>query len=104
MFTAETPPALQQQILAMMLKAPEPTAVGAMAAITDPAIWTDDVIPVPVLAVYAGTLTLPDAGALTAIAPRYEQAQIPGTGHFLMMEKPEEFNRLLGGFLRRLAF
>jgi hypothetical protein len=26
-----------------------------------------------------------------------------GTGHFLMMEKPEEFNRLLAGFIKDRA-
>ena len=26
-----------------------------------------------------------------------------GTGHFVMMEKPEEFNRLLTGFLEKIV-
>jgi pimeloyl-ACP methyl ester carboxylesterase len=29
---------------------------------------------------------------------------VPGTGHFLMMEKPDEFNRLLAGFLDKIHF
>jgi len=29
--------------------------------------------------------------------------EIPGTGHFLMLEKPDEFNRLLLGFLDKLV-
>jgi pimeloyl-ACP methyl ester carboxylesterase len=29
---------------------------------------------------------------------------IPGTGHFLMMEKPQEFNRLLSDFLAKLEY
>jgi pimeloyl-ACP methyl ester carboxylesterase len=31
--------------------------------------------------------------------PKMEYKEIPGTGHFLMLEKPEEFNRLLLEFL-----
>jgi pimeloyl-ACP methyl ester carboxylesterase len=27
-----------------------------------------------------------------------------GTGHFLMMEKPDEFNRVLAEFLDRIEF
>ena len=27
------------------------------------------------------------------VFPNYEATQIAGTGHFVMMEKPEEFNR-----------
>jgi pimeloyl-ACP methyl ester carboxylesterase len=30
--------------------------------------------------------------------------EIAGTGHFLMMEKPEEFNRLLIAFLDKQTF
>jgi pimeloyl-ACP methyl ester carboxylesterase len=47
MFTPQTPVALQQQIRAMMLKAPETTAVGAMAAMFDPAIRDDVPLPMP---------------------------------------------------------
>jgi pimeloyl-ACP methyl ester carboxylesterase len=60
MFTPQTAPALQQQILTMMLKAPEATADGAMAAMADPALWKEDVVAVPVLAIYAGTSKLPE--------------------------------------------
>jgi len=104
MFTAETPVALQDQILAMMLKAPEATAVGAMAAMADPGLWKDSPIPVPILAVYAGTAQVPDPAAITSFAPGYEATQIAGTGHFLMMEKPDEFNRIVAEFLDEIEF
>jgi pimeloyl-ACP methyl ester carboxylesterase len=104
MFTPQTPAALQQQILAMMLHAPEATAAGAMEAMFDPALRRDDVTTVPALAVYAGTNHPPDAETMKKVLPRYEAAQIAGTGHFLMMEKPDEFNRLLTAFLARLTF
>jgi pimeloyl-ACP methyl ester carboxylesterase len=35
------------------------------------------------------------------VLPKYEANQIAGTGHFLMMEKPAEFNKLLVEFLDR---
>jgi pimeloyl-ACP methyl ester carboxylesterase len=104
MFTPETPPALQQQILAMMLKAPEATAAGAMAAILDPSLRRDDVTPVPALTIYAGTAKLPDAEAVKKSLPKYEATQIVGTGHFVMMEKPREFNRVLEEFLQKIEF
>jgi pimeloyl-ACP methyl ester carboxylesterase len=104
MFTPETPPALQQQILAMMLKAPEATAGGAMAAILEPSLRKEDVTPIPALAIYAGTATLPDAEAVKKSLPKYEATQIAGTGHFVMMEKPREFNRVLEEFLQKIEF
>ena len=104
MFTPETPPALQQQILAMMLKAPEATAGGAMAAMFDPSLRKEDVTPIPALAIYAGTSTLPDAEAVKKSLPKDEATQIAGTGHFVMMEKPREFNRVLEEFLQKIEF
>ena len=104
MFIAETPPALQEKILAMMLAAPEATAVGAMNATFDPVNRWTDVIQAPALTVYAGTANVPDPAATNELYPNHEATQMKGTGHFLMMEKPEEFNRLLAGFLHRIDF
>jgi pimeloyl-ACP methyl ester carboxylesterase len=72
-----------------------------MASMSDPSIWKDDVIRVPVLALYADHSRLANQEYLKQIYPALEYAEIPGTGHFLMLEKPEEFNRLLLGFLEK---
>jgi pimeloyl-ACP methyl ester carboxylesterase len=104
MFTPQTPAPLQAQILTMMLKAPEATAAGAMASIFDPSLRSTDVMKTPALAIYAGTATVPNAAETKQILPNYEAAQIAGTGHFLMMEKPDEFNRMLTAFLDKIKF
>jgi pimeloyl-ACP methyl ester carboxylesterase len=104
MFVAATPVTLQEQILSMMLNAPEATAAGAMAAMFDPAIRWTDVIRAPALSVYAGTAQVPDAAKTKELFPNHEATQIAGTGHFLMMEKPEEFNRVLTAFLDKIKF
>jgi pimeloyl-ACP methyl ester carboxylesterase len=101
MFTPDTPKALQQQILAMMLEAPEATAVGAMAAMFDPALRKNDVMTVPALGVFAGTAELPNVDEAKKALPKYEGVQLAGTGHFLMMEKPREFNEALLEFLKK---
>lgn len=104
MFIPETPAALQEHILKMMLAAPEATAVGAMNAMFDPAIRWSDVIKSPALTVYAGTANVPDPAATKELYPLHEATQVKGTAHFLMMEKPDEFNRLLAGFLDKIRF
>jgi pimeloyl-ACP methyl ester carboxylesterase len=104
MFTPQTAPALQQQILKMMLSTPEATAAGAMASAFDPALRKADVIRAPAFAIYAGTAQVPDANKTKEVLPNYEATQIAGTGHFVMMEKPEEFNRLLTTFLEKIKF
>jgi pimeloyl-ACP methyl ester carboxylesterase len=104
MFIPETPAALQEHILSMMLSAPEVTANGAVAAMFDPSLRTDQFISAPALAIVAGTARIPDAEIVREIIPNFEATQLAGTGHFLMMEKPDEFNRLLAGFLDRIDF
>jgi pimeloyl-ACP methyl ester carboxylesterase len=104
MFIAETPAPLQEKVLAMMLGASEATAVGAMSAMFDPAVRWTDVIRTPALTVYAGTAQVPDAAKTKELYPNHEATQLAGTGHFLMMEKPAEFNRLLTSFLDKIDF
>jgi pimeloyl-ACP methyl ester carboxylesterase len=104
MFVPETSPDLQQHILDMMLGAPEATASGAMAAMFGQRVEAGEVIEAPSLAVVAGTAQLPNVESMREIVPNFEAAQVPGTGHFLMMEKPDEFNRLLAGFLEKIDF
>jgi pimeloyl-ACP methyl ester carboxylesterase len=104
MFIPETAPALQEHILKMMLGTSEATANGAMAAVFDSSLSKTDVIKAPALAVYAGTAKLPDPKVAKEVLPNYEGMQMPGTGHFLMMEKPDEFNRMLTAFLDKIKF
>ena len=103
MFSEATTPELQQRILSMMLGAPEATAAGAMSATWDTTQWRNDPVTIPVLALYADDSALADREAMSSLYPQFEYHEIPETGHFLMMEKPEEFNRLLREFLGRLV-
>jgi len=99
MFSAATTPTLQTRILNMMLAAPEATAVGAMDATFAATTGDDAPLSLPTLAIYADHSRLADRGYLQAHFGNLEYTEIPGTGHFLMLEKPREFNRLLLAFL-----
>lgn len=102
MFTPATPAALQDHVLKMMLAAPEATAYGAMVATFDPKNWTSDVMTMPVLGLFADKSALGNPDATRKVFTSYEHHEIPGTGHFLMMEKPREFNALLTAFVDKL--
>jgi pimeloyl-ACP methyl ester carboxylesterase len=104
MFSASTTPDMQKHILSMMLGAPEATAVGAMNATFDPAIWKSDVFTQPVLGLYADKSGLGNREYMKTHFPNLEYVEIAGTGHFLMLEKPAEFNRLLLGFLSKQTY
>jgi pimeloyl-ACP methyl ester carboxylesterase len=101
MFGPATTPQLQQHILKMMLGTKEATADGAMRATWDPSWVKNDPITVPVLGVYAAR-PLASRETITRIFPKVDYHEIPGSAHFLMMEKPAEFNQLLSTFLRTI--
>jgi len=89
------------RIKASALNTPQHVIVGAMEGMADPTIWGDDKINVPVLAIMAKN---PFFGAdleqrFRAIAPRIEFHMWEGVGHFIMMEKPKEFNEAVLQFL-----
>jgi pimeloyl-ACP methyl ester carboxylesterase len=104
MFTPATPAAVQQHVLKMMLAAPEATAVGAMVATFDTTDLNGFVTTVPVLGIYAGNSPMTNRENLKKVFPNAEYVQVAGTGHFVMLERPEEFNRLLLAFLGKVKY
>ena len=101
MFGPATTPQLQAHILKMMMGTKEATAAGAMSATWDQSWVRNDPITVPVLGVYAAR-PLASREAITRIFPKVEYHELAGSAHFLMMEKPDEFNQLLTTFLRKI--
>jgi pimeloyl-ACP methyl ester carboxylesterase len=88
----------------MMLAAPESTAYQAMAATFAPANWKDEAFPVPALGIYADHSTSDDPAYFKKIFPEGRTVEVAGTGHFVMLEKPAEFNRILADFLPNARF
>ena len=84
----------KERINASALNTPQHVIVSAMEGMADPSIWGDDKINVPVLAIMAKN---PFYGpnleeTFRAIAPKLDFQMWDGVGHFIMMEKPKEFN------------
>jgi len=103
MFTPKTPSAVQDRVLKMMLASPPATAAGAMRAMFDPNSWSDEVMTMPAYGIFAEkTGLLRDPTFMKKIFPKIEYVEMPGTGHFVMMEQPQEFDRLLMTFVETL--
>lgn len=105
MFAAMSGPGLtaeaKTRINTSSVNTPQHVIVGAMEGMADPAIWADDKINVPVLAIMArNPFFPPNLEELSrAIAPNIDFRTWEGVGHFLMMEKPKEFNDAVLAFL-----
>jgi pimeloyl-ACP methyl ester carboxylesterase len=100
MFTPKTPQDVQQRVLKMMLAPPATTATGAMVATFDPATFPDEVMTMPVYGIYAEkSVLLGNPETVKKVFPKMAVVEMPGTGHFVMMEQPAEFNQLVEKFV-----
>ncbi len=95
----------KQRIRTSTLNTPQSVLVSAMEGMADPAIWVDDKINVPVLAIMAKNPFFPPdiEQSARSTAPKLEFHMWEGVGHFLMMEKPKEFNEAVLAFLDKNA-
>jgi pimeloyl-ACP methyl ester carboxylesterase len=91
----ELAPAERNEILAMALDQPQSAVVGGLAAALDPGIWEPDPIGVPTLMLLAEQPAWDDDYRAFAheLVPQLDyRVWGDGAGHFLMMERPEQFN------------
>lgn len=92
---------LKVEIRTAMLATPDYVAISAMLGMTDEKLYEKDPIKVPVLAVLAKSpfWQADTEQFLRSVAPNLEFHMWDNVSHFLMMEKPQEFNRTLQAFL-----
>jgi len=93
----------QEEIKAAMISAPQHVMVGAMDAMMDDAIWKEDKINAPTLAVMAKQ---PQWNAeyekfVRELVPGIDYQIWEGVSHFLMMDEPQKFNDTVLAFLKK---
>jgi pimeloyl-ACP methyl ester carboxylesterase len=93
--------ALRDKIKALMLKTPQYVAASEFEATADPDLWKQDKIDVPVLMILAKqpVWTAEYEQFVRGLAPKVDYQVWENVSHFLMMEKPREFNAALLKFL-----
>jgi pimeloyl-ACP methyl ester carboxylesterase len=91
----------KERIQASRLSTPQFVLVSSWEGMGDPSIWGEDKINVPVLAIMAKNPFFgPDLEqGFRSIAPNLDFRLWDGVGHFVMMERPKEFNEAVLGFL-----
>jgi pimeloyl-ACP methyl ester carboxylesterase len=95
--------ALREKIKAAMLRTPQFVAASEMEATLNPELWNPDKINVPVLMVLAKqpAWSAEYEHFVRGIVPDLDWQMWEGVSHFLMMEKPAEFNRAVVAFLEK---
>jgi pimeloyl-ACP methyl ester carboxylesterase len=82
---------------------PDYYGISAISQLGNDALWNTDQIKVPVLGIFAESPWWPPDTEpfLRSIAPDLEFHMWKGPTHFLMMEKPKEFNDLIQAFVAK---
>jgi pimeloyl-ACP methyl ester carboxylesterase len=91
----------RERIKVSFMSTPQHVVVGAMEGMVDKSIWGLDKINVPVLALMARNPMYPAdmEQSYRTTAPNLDYQMWGDVGHFLMMEKPKEFNAAVIAFL-----
>ena len=96
----------QERVKSSFLNTPQNVLVSAMESMNQDSLYGPDKINVPVFAVLAKSpFWQPDTEEFfRSLAPDFEMQWWEGVGHFLMMEKPKQFNDAVTAFLNKKAF
>lgn len=91
----------KELIQASRLNTPQYVLVSAWESMADPSIWGEDKVNVPVLAIMAKNpfFGLDLEQRYRVVAPNLDFRLWDGVGHFVMMERPKEFNEAVLAFL-----
>jgi pimeloyl-ACP methyl ester carboxylesterase len=92
-----------EEIRTAMMSTPQHVMVGAMDAMMDEAIWKDDKINAPSLAVMAKQPQWNDEYEkfVRELVPGIDYQMWEGVSHFLMMDEPQKFNDTVLAFLKK---
>lgn len=99
LFSKSTSPAVQEHILSMMLNTSTATTVGVAKALLRPEAWTETTQRLPILGLYRHGSRLVKLTTVRNRFPNFRYVELDDTGHFLMLERAQEFNRMVREFL-----
>jgi pimeloyl-ACP methyl ester carboxylesterase len=99
------PPAEQERVTSSFASTPQYVLVGAMESMNQDSLYGPDKMNVPVFAILAKSPFWPadTEEFFRSIAPDFEMQWWEGVGHFLMMERPKQFNDAVIAFLDKKA-
>ena len=98
-------PADQERLFSSFLNTPQHVLVSAMESMNQDSLYGPDKMNVPVLAIIAkAPFWPPDTEEFfRSLAPDFEFHQWEGVSHFLMVDKPKQFNDTVIAFLNKKA-
>ena len=86
----------------MTASAPREAGLGWLEAFQDESVWATDPIEAPLLYIASGWTAPGFVEKVRALAPQAEIEHFQDCGHFVNLEDPARFNRVVEGFVSRL--
>ena len=101
--TATMSPEERERVKSTFSSTPQYVLVSAMESMTQESLYGPDKVNVPVFAILAKSpFWVPDTEQyFRSLAPDFELQWWEGVGHFLMMERPKQFNEAVIAFLNK---
>ncbi len=98
--------ALRERIGATILRTPQNVSVSELESTTDPELWKPDKIDVPVLMIMAKqpAWTSEYEKFVRDLVPHLDYQMWENVSHFIMMERPHEFNDALRTWLKKNGY
>ncbi|MHC1702877.1 MAG: alpha/beta fold hydrolase [Tenuifilaceae bacterium] len=101
--TERTPPDVSDYILSTMTKTSEKVGFQSMKSLIDEKYWDKKIINNQSIAIYAKIADLPpdNENVLRTKFTNLRYIEMDSVNHFLMMEKPQEVNKILEEFIEK---
>jgi pimeloyl-ACP methyl ester carboxylesterase len=101
--TERTPPDVSDYILSTMTKTSEKIGFQSMKSLIDEKYWDKKIINNQSIAIYAKIADLPpdNENVLRTKFTNLKYIEMDSVNHFLMMEKPQEVNKILEEFIEK---
>lgn len=101
-FVPETPLAVRDEVPGSIPLTPAHVAISALEGLDRTSAWSRQPTSVPTLAIYAKPVPPLTEQTLRRMFTNLKYQEWEGTGHFIMLEKPKEFNQTVLAFIGQL--
>lgn len=100
---SKTPDQLKKQLEPAALEVPRHVLLRSAEEAADPVVWQDLRVTVPLLVVNLGYWPKAVVEHARGMGKDVTYRTVEGASHFLMLDRPDEFNRILLEFLQKLG-
>ena len=103
LFIQQTPQTVKDYALSTMPNTPQYVAYSTMKNLVEEKYWTNEIISIPSLIIAAKNSQIPPdyEDIMKRLYSNMQYKELDNIGHFIMMEQPEMFNKMVNEFIKK---